>query len=133
MTKSVTGRQKRLIDALLSGQSVTAACQQIGVSRNTAYRWMRQPHFKQALQASEAELTEQAMRRLLSMQAEAVDALQAILSSQSVPPGQKLRAVEVALGQVLRYRNQVDLEARLAELEEVVHQVAEKLPPEQGE
>jgi phage terminase small subunit len=126
-------KQRRFLETLLSGVSVAQACRLTGTPERTAYRWMRQPHFKQALREAEDELTEQAMRRLLSMQGEAIDALQAILSSQSTPPGQKLRAVEVALGQALRFRNHVDLETRLAELEEVVHQVAEKLPPEQGE
>lgn len=125
----ITPRQRRLIEALLTEKNITRACRAAGVGRTTHRRWMRQPHFVEALRQAEAELLEVSMRRLLSMQDVAVDALQALLNDTRLRPPDRLRAVQMVLDNVLRLRNAVELEARLAELEKQVKRVANQSEP----
>lgn len=119
----ITARQRRLIEALLAGQTVSQACQMAGVGRRTYYRWMKQSHFAAALQDAETELLTVAMRRLFSMQGAAADALADLVSDRRLP-GARLQAARTILDSVLRLRNAVELEQRLAELERRVAEAA---------
>ncbi len=125
----ITARQRRLIEALLAGQSITQACQTAGVGRRTYYRWMKQVHFADALQEAESELLTVSMRRLLSMQGAAVDGLQDLLNDKHLRPSDRLRAVQMVLDGVLRLRSAVELESRLAELERQVQNITAQEPP----
>lgn len=127
----ITARQRRLIEALLMGKPISQACQVAGVGRRTYYRWMKQPHFTEALRQAENDLLTASMRRLLSMQAGAVDGLQDLLNDPALRPSDRLRAVQMVLDGVLRLRNAVELEARLAELEKQVKQIASQSEPPQ--
>jgi len=129
----ITTRQRRLIEALLTGKNISQACQTAGVGRTTYRRWMKQPHFTEALQQAEAELLEVSMRRLLSMQDAAVDGLQALLNDTRLRPSDRLRAVQMVLDNVLRLRTAVELEARLVELEKRVNQTAGQSEPPQND
>ncbi|MDT8896776.1 helix-turn-helix domain-containing protein [Thermanaerothrix sp. 4228-RoL] len=125
---TITAKQRRLIEALLAGQSVTAATRQLGINRATFYRWAKQDAFKAALADAEAELLANAMRRLLSMQSGALDALSDLVSDRRLP-GARLAAAKTVLDAVLRFRNAVELEARLAELERKVEAAQAEMPP----
>jgi len=127
----ITARQRRLIEALLSGQNISQACRTAGVGRRTYYRWMEQSCFKEALQAAEADLLAVSMRRLLGMQSQAVDGLQDLLNDRHLKPSDRLRAVQMVLDGVLRLRNAVELETRLAELERQVKDIAAEVEPPQ--
>jgi transposase-like protein len=64
MSDSVTPKQRRAIEALVIGSSVTAAAKAAGVTRQTVHTWMRQVGFAEALEAAEAEVRRTAVRRL---------------------------------------------------------------------
>lgn len=119
----VTARQRRLIEALLAGQSVTQACRTAGVGRRTYYRWLGQPAFREALQQAEAALLEAATRRLLALQASALDAVGAVLADEHLPPTYRLQAARLVLDGALRFYDGVILERRLRALEEEVRRV----------
>jgi len=114
---------------LLSGQTISQACRAAGVGRRTYYRWMKQPHFTEALRQGEAELLTVSMRRLLGMTAGAVDGLQDLLNDKHLRPSDRLRAVQMVLDGTLRLRSAVELEARLAELERKLEQVSSQGEP----
>jgi hypothetical protein len=120
----VTARQRRLIEALLAGQSVTQACRTAGVGRRTYYRWLRQPAFREALAEAEADLLEAATRRLLALQASALDAVGAVLADEHLPPTYRLQAARLVLDSALRFYDATSLERRLRALEEEVRRVA---------
>ncbi|MGB9798528.1 MAG: hypothetical protein ACPLUL_00325 [Thermanaerothrix sp.] len=130
--KDLSARQKRFLQALLTSKSAREAAQKAGIGEKTAYRWLRQPAFREALQEAESGLLEEAMRRLLSMQSGALDALSDLVSDRRLP-GARLAAAKAILDTALRFRNAVELEARLAELEEQVKQVAIQSEPPQGD
>lgn len=119
----VTARQRRMIEALLAGQSVTQACRTAGVGRRTYYRWLKQPVFREALAEAESDLLTQATRRLLALQASALDAVGAVLADEHLPPTYRLQAAKMVLDSALRFYDATSLERRLRALEEEVRRV----------
>lgn len=120
----ITARQRRLIEALLAGQTISQACRTAGVSRATCYRWMKQAHFADALQSAENELLTVAMRRLLGMTGAAADALGEIVADRRLPAA-RLQAARMILDSTLRLRDAAALEVRLTELERKVEAINE--------
>lgn len=118
----ITARQRRLIEALLAGQNISQACKTAGVGRRTYYRWMKLAHFADALQEAETELLTGLMRRLLGMTEGAADALGEIVADRRLPAA-RLQAARAILDNLVRLRNTVELENRLAELERKVREI----------
>ena len=49
MLENVTPKKRRAVEALLTNPDVTQAAKAAGVSRNTLYRWMKEPDFMVAV------------------------------------------------------------------------------------
>ena len=117
MSQKVTLRQKRAIEALLTTPNLTEAASVAGVSRKTLYKWLKQPAFQQALQQAEQEALAALQRRLVALGSGAADALE-----QAMRPTEetryRLRASDIVLGRLLQLRELVELEARIAALEQ---------------
>jgi len=101
------------------------------VGEKTAYRWLRQPAFREALAEAEAALLEAATRRLLALQASALDAVGAVLADEHLPPTYRLQAARLVLDSALRFYDVTSLERRITDLERMVQQIgAQGEPPE---
>lgn len=120
----LTARQKRFIQALLTSKSAREAAHRCGIGEKTAYRWLRLPQVQSALAEAEGQILADTMRRLLSMQGAAVDALQDLLTNQRLLPAERLRVVQAVLDNALRLRNATTVEQRLVELEQRVAEAA---------
>lgn len=119
----ITHVQKRFLAALLVNRTVTDAIRQAAVSERSAWRWLKDDAFKAALDEAEGQVLEAAMRRLLAMQATAIDALEAVLNDPQARPGDKIRAADLVLTHTLRVRAATTLEERLNELERKIEEV----------
>ncbi len=121
MTEIATGKiispsQRLAIEALLLSGDVTTAAAAGGVNRSTLYKWQAMPHFQQALQAAEQEAIASLSRRLAGLSdATAAALVDGLASSQKITI--RLRAAEVVIGNLLRLRELVNLEARIEALE----------------
>ncbi|WP_376793088.1 phBC6A51 family helix-turn-helix protein [Thermoflexus sp.] len=116
--ETVTPRQRRAIEALVTFGTTQAACEVAGVSRTTLYRWLRQPAFRQALAEAERAALAELQRDLLVLARGAKDALKDALASEDLR--QRLRAADMVLGRLLQLHEMMNLEERLAELEKAV-------------
>lgn len=59
--KRLEGKQRSLAELLVNPDfdgTVTDACRKVGISRNTFYRWLRDPNFKGALEAAIDDYTD---------------------------------------------------------------------------
>lgn len=117
MSKKVTPRQHKTIEALLTSGDRRAACAAAGISAQTLYRWLKQPHFRQALQQAEGEALQALQRRLTALGDMAVGVLGDTMSDPQARPSERLRAADVTLSRLLQLREMVALEERVAELE----------------
>ncbi len=122
---TLSARQRRLVEAILTSASLSEACAKTGVARKTAYLWLKQPGFKAALQEAQADLLAQSMRRLLTLQKTALDALEQSLV-KPLTAGERLRAAEYVLNSALKFYDLAELTARIAKLEELVEQIIGK-------
>lgn len=127
MPQNTTLRQRRMIEALLSGLTIADACKTIGIDRKTYYRWLSEsPAFREALRQTESELLTSAMRALLNLQSEAVGVLAGMLTDKRLPPNVRLAAARTVLDAALKTREAADFEARLAVLETKLDELTER-------
>lgn len=114
--KKVTPPQRRAIAALLTTGDTTQAAIAAGVNRSTLYAWRAQPHFQEALKEAEADAVAGLSRSLAGLGESAAQALRDALA-----PGNKmnlrLRAAEIVTDRLLKLRDLVELEERIAALE----------------
>lgn len=115
---ALTPKQAAALAALLAGRTATEAARAAGCSLRTLARWKAEPFFVAELRAGEAELIGAALRGLSVLARPAADTLGRVLADDGAPVGVKLRAAQIVLDSLLRLREAVDLEARVAALEE---------------
>ena len=114
---TLTPRQLRAINALLTRPTVTAAATVLGVAPSTVYRWLTEPPFRAALAQAEGEAVAAAGRRLAVLAETALDELGRAMIDPTNPAPVRVRAAEIVLTHLLKYREIVGFEARLADLE----------------
>lgn len=112
---SLTPKQTTAIVALLGSRTVLEAAVQCGLSERTITRWLGEPVFRNALADAEGALIDGAVRRLLALQTDALDAIADVLLTGT--PALRLRAAIAALDMVLKLRELRTIEQRLAALE----------------
>ena len=116
MSENLTPRQRKAVEALLTCCDTSQAAEAAGVSRETVYRWMREPAFREALQEATREALEGLSRELVRLGVKAVQALVEVLDGPEAAAA-RVRAADVILGRLLQARELIDMETRLAELE----------------
>ncbi len=107
-----------LIEALADGLSYSAAAalSRAPVSARTVRRRMADPAFVAEVHQRRAQRVGEVTGMLVRLAHRAVAALDECLEADR--PSDQIRAAEVVLGQLHRFRDQVDLEERLRELEQ---------------
>lgn len=111
--------QRIAINALLAGQTATAAAQAAGVHPNIISRWRKLPEFQEAYQVAQAALVEATHARLLTITTQALTALEAGMSDDQ-PAAVRVRAADIALAQFIKYHEVLDVASRLEALEATV-------------
>ena len=114
---TLTPRQLRAVNALLTHPTVTAAAVVLGVAPSTLYRWLSEPLFRAALAQAEGEAVAAAGRRLATLAENALDELARAMSDPLTPAPTRVRAAESILMNLLKYREIVTFETRLTDLE----------------
>jgi hypothetical protein len=115
---SLTTKQQKAIAALLSAKDVQSAAQQAGVGERTLHRWMDEDKaFQTALRAAESQAIDAAVRRLTGAANSALNVVMVLMLDQKVSPSVRLRAALSVLEQMVKLREQYNLEQRIAELE----------------
>lgn len=115
----LTTKQVGAISALLTCSSMNEAAAAAGVHTRTLQRWLSEPAFRAALTAAESDLIDNATRRLLRLQDDALRVVEGFLSDDSqAQEGVKLRAALAALDHLLKLRTLRDVERRLQALEQ---------------
>ncbi len=113
----LTSKQNRAITALVSSRGIRQASQVTEIPERTLYRWLRQPAFRAALTEAESLAVEHAARRITALSDQAVNVLEHAMSDRT-PMTIRLRAAQSVLEYLLKLRELVSIEERLARLEE---------------
>lgn len=116
--KTLTPKQRGAIAALLTEPSVSRAAKVTGIGERTLHRWLKEDGaFIAELRTAEATLDAETMRRLATIQAKALDAIEQALDSPDASHSERLRAAEMVLAQRAKLRELNDIEERLSALE----------------
>ncbi len=114
--KKLTPQQRKAIETLFTTGSVTAAALASGVTRTTLYKWKNDTVFTEAMQEAEKEAVAGLARSLAGLGESAAAALfDALQPSEKIST--RLRAAEIVTDRLLKLRELVTLEARIAALE----------------
>jgi hypothetical protein len=114
---NLTTKQRKAIEALLLTGDVTAAAREAGVSRESIYRWLRQPLFLGAVREAEAQALDELSRLLVRLGRTAATTLAKAMSEDTTPIATRVRAADAVLARLLQLRELATLEARVVELE----------------
>ena len=117
MPKNLTPRKRKALEALLTSGDISQAANTAGVSRDSVYRWLRDPDFQTALSNGTQAALQGLSQSLLTLGAAAAKTLQAALEDTTAPLTTRLRAADIVLTRLLQMRELVDLDKRLTELE----------------
>ncbi len=77
--RDLTGRQQRMIAALLASRSITEAASVVGISERTARRWLGLPLFREALREAKRAVLRNTLGRLQSLSMRATDVLDSLM------------------------------------------------------
>lgn len=94
--------REQFVAALLTTGSVEQAGAAVGVSRETAFAWVRDPQTRALLKASRAELLDGVVAQLKSAGMDAVRALRAELTAER--PADRIQAAKALLSLLLGSR-----------------------------
>lgn len=114
----LTPKQRRAVAALVEHGEIQAAATAANVARSTLYEWLQQPAFTSALRDAEAAALRELTRGLLALGKRATGAIAGVLDDPDATAAAKLRAADVVLGKLLQLRELVELEERVAALEQ---------------
>ena len=121
--RDLTPRQRRTITALLSSRNIQEAAQVAKVGTRTLFRWLKNDtDFRAALLEAENRTIDEATRRLLAGQEQALDTLESIMTKADKQSDKRLAAIawlEIAL----RWCELRDFEQRLLKLEEKLYEI----------
>jgi hypothetical protein len=107
-----------LLLALACGATVEAAARQCGLSERTVYNRLGDDEFKKRLERVRADMVDRSAGMLTAAGGEAIRTLLTLQKDST--PTVRLGAARTILEMGLKIRQMVDLEQRMAELEELV-------------
>jgi hypothetical protein len=111
-------RQLKTVEALASCGDVTEAAQKAGVSRETVYRWLRQPAFREAVDKATGEAVAELGRGLVALGEKAKRVLSETMDNDNPSAAAtRIRAADIVFSRLLQLRELVSLEERVAALE----------------
>ena len=114
---NLSPRQHKALRALLAQPTVAKAAVASGVGESTIYKWLGEVAFRAALAQAEGEAVAAAGRRLAALAETALDELARAMVDPMTPAPTRVRAAEVVLNNLLKYREIVQFENRLDALE----------------
>jgi hypothetical protein len=109
-------KREQALAALLMHPTIAAAATAAGVNERTLREWLREPGFKAAYAEARAEVLERTVARLLRASESAVRTLEAALDAEKTADA--VRAARIILEIAVKGTAELDLEARLAALED---------------
>jgi len=118
--RRLTAKQKRAIEALLSGQTKGQAAVAAGITTRTLARWREHPAFDHELRSRSTEVVADATRRLTGTLGMAVITLRRLMQDETVSPSVQLRAALGAANLAVKYLEVTEVIQRLDALEEVM-------------
>lgn len=114
------GKQHAFLLALLQTQTTEQAIEQTGISRRTAYDYLKDDNFNKALREARTDAVKLVSQKITSTGEEAMTILKEVLHDKETPAHTKMTAVRTVLEYMYRTYENDELERRIEELEQHV-------------
>lgn len=116
----LTANQRRALAALLASKSRAEASRRCGLGLRTLQDYEKIPEFAEALEKGRREALADAAHRIAAGYSETVDTLQDIVQNPDTPDASRVAAARVLLEYGIKIAELVDIDRRLARLEELL-------------
>lgn len=124
--KTLTINQYAVIEGLLTCATKRGAARQAGVSRETIYRYLRDPDFIAELRAVQEAILSGVVASMVGLAEDSIKALQDILKSKNAVDAVKVRAALGWLTQMHRFSELGVVEVEPAQLPEELQAAIDK-------
>ena len=114
----LTPRQRKAIPALLDADTIAGAAELAGVSERTLHRWLKDGPFTAELHQAQDRAIDAAISKLSGEARAAASTLASIHRDPKVPAAVRVQAARAVLTEILKLREQRELEGRITALEE---------------
>jgi hypothetical protein len=111
-------RQRRFVAAVLAAPTIEAAAKAARISERTAYRYLKDPAVRHALELALDDALGQVTRRAVDEMTPALHTLARIHRDRETPPAQRVSAARAILDAGPKLREAFDLAERVTALEE---------------
>ncbi len=122
MPKNLTPKKERAIQVLITTGEISKAAEIAHCSRDSIYRWMRDPVFKARLEVATKDALEALSRRLVALGDKAAAALEEALNYDARAPSARVQSARVVITAIPQLRELASLEERVTKLE-IAHNV----------
>lgn len=109
-------KQIQVLPTFAAAISIDGACKEVGIGRDTFYRWLKNPVFKSELELMRKELVEEAIGQLKALGSKAVLTLASLSLRKDSPSVQRAAANDI-LNHLSRFIEMEELECRVKLLE----------------
>lgn len=116
----LTPRQKKAIEALIEGKSVSVVADTVHVARKTIYVWLGQPEFRDELSRLSNLILEEVSHKMIVLASEAADTLSKVLQTKDVPIGNQIQAANAILKRSTELWELYNLNKRVEVLEKAL-------------
>lgn len=124
---SLTPKQQNVLQALLAGQSITAAAAACRVGVSSIHRWLNEPAFACALKQAQDKIFRGSFDKLKAMVGEAIDRLRLELGNErDGTSSTRIKAADSIIGACLKLGDHLELTDRVAKLEADIEQAKHK-------
>lgn len=116
--QKMTPKAYQFINVLATSQTIKSAIDKTGVAQSTAYKWMRDPLFRQKLREARRTAMLAATSKLSEASEEAVDLLREVMADPDAPASSRVSAARSVLDMAY---NAVQADDMLARIEAIEH------------
>ncbi len=113
-------KEEAAVSALLTESGIAAAARKADVAESTLRHWLQDSDFAERCRSARRQVLEQSTARLQLATVDAVNALQAVVTSQDSPPSIRVSAARTILDMAYRAVEVGELSERLHSLETLV-------------
>ncbi len=119
--KDISSKQAKFVDALLVGSTVGVAARTAGISPRTAARWKKEPALLAELASRRKQQFNETLDAFRAGMPAAIALVLETIRDKETPRSIRLRAAQIWIENSIAIHKTEELEARIVELEEMVH------------
>lgn len=121
---SLTPKQIKFVDAMLTEPTIEKACKKAGVSRATGYKYLKKTIVKRTIQTKQNEIMDRTTQTLYTASTNAVNVLNTIMTDEEVNPFVRVQAGKTILEQAYKAYELVGIAKQIEEVRAEIEEIS---------